>query len=142
MPTRRILVADDEKNIRLTLADLLEGMGFEVVTAINGWEAVFEARKPHPSGPFWLVLLDYQMPGMDGLEALYSIRQDAPETRVAMITAHGSVATAVDAMKFGAVDFLSKPFVPSDIRALVHQIEARDAGPASAAPAEAPPDAA
>ena len=135
-----VLLVDDQQLMRAGFRVILESEpGITVVgDAANGADAIRLARQLSPD----VICMDVQMPGMDGLEALYSIRQDAPETRVAMITAHGSVATAVDAMKFGAVDFLSKPFVPSDIRALVHQIEARDAGPASAAPAEAPPDAA
>lgn len=126
-PARRVLVADDEQNIRTTLALLLKDMGFDVETTINGWEAVFAARRPHPDGPFWLALLDYQMPGMDGLEALYSIREDSPSTHIVMITAMGTVEIAVDAMKTGADDFLAKPFTPVDIRRLVREIEARDA---------------
>ena len=130
-PARRVLVADDEQNIRSTLALLLRDMGFDVETAINGWEAVFAARKPHADGPFWLALLDYQMPDMDGLEALYGIREDSPGTHIVMITAMGTVAIAVDAMKTGADDFLPKPFTPADIRRLIREIEARDASRAT-----------
>ncbi len=117
---RRVLVVDDEENIRLTLVQLLEDLGFEVDEAINGWEAVYKARNGEP---YWLVLLDVRMPGMDGLEALYNIKKDAPSTRVALVTAHGTVNMAVDAMKYGSVDFIQKPFKLSDIRNLVSAIE-------------------
>lgn len=123
MPSRRILVVDDEKNIRLALTQVLEDLDFEVDEAINGWEAVYKARNGEP---YWLVLLDVKMPGMDGLEALYNIRKDVPATHVALLTAHASVQVAVDAMRYGAVDFLEKPFAPTDIRRLVAAIEERE----------------
>lgn len=127
MSTRRVLVADDDKNIRLTLAATLADMGFDVVTVINGWEAVYEVRKPHPDGPFWLVLMDYQMPGMDGLEALNDIHEEFPGVHLAMITANGSMETAVEAMKAGAAEYLAKPFTPADLSTLVRTLEAKDA---------------
>ena len=128
---RRVLVADDEKNIRLTLSALLEDLGFEVVTVINGWEAVYEVRKEGRAGEFWLALLDYQMPGMDGLEALEDLHEARPDLHLAMITANGSVPTAVAAMKLGAAEFIAKPFTPADIRKLVHSLEAKDTAQAA-----------
>jgi DNA-binding response OmpR family regulator len=114
MSTRSVLIVDDEKNIRLTLAESLSSIVQDIETAINGEEALEKlARKD-----FALVLLDIHMPGMDGMEVLRRLRETRPGIRVIMITAHGTVDTAVEAMKLGAVDFLQKPFTPADIRAL------------------------
>lgn len=115
---QRILVVDDEKNIRLTLGQTLEVVGYEVKTAVNGEDAL----KQLAVGAFDLILLDLRMPGMDGIDVLKQIVEQRPETRVVVVTAHGTVDTAVDAMKIGAVDFIQKPFAPQEIRSLVAQV--------------------
>jgi DNA-binding response OmpR family regulator len=115
---KKILVVDDEKNIRLTLSQALETLGMPVQTAGDGEEALQKLQ----DSDFSLVLLDLKLPGMDGLEVLRRIRESRPKTRVIMITAHGTIAYAVEAMKLGAVDFLRKPFSPSEIRRLVSQV--------------------
>lgn len=138
MPPRRVLVADDEKNIRLTLSSLLEGMGFEVETAVHGWDALIQVRKRHPDGPFWLILLDLKMPDMNGLEALHDIQRDAPGSHVVMVTAHGTVEDTVLAMRMGAEDVLAKPFTPTQVRAMIHGVEMREAEAQGTAP---PPSA-
>lgn len=101
----RILVVDDERSIRDVLAQVLGYEGFEVVTAGSGGEALsaFRAR------PFDLVLLDVKMQGIDGLETLQQLRLQDPEVRVVMISGHGTISTAVGAVKEGAFDFLEKP---------------------------------
>jgi DNA-binding response OmpR family regulator len=121
METQRILVVDDEKNIRLTLAQALESSGLLVQTAGNGEEALQKLSK----ADFNLILLDLKLPGMDGLEVLRRIRQSRPKLRVIIITAHGTIEYAVEAMKSGAVDFLRKPFSPDEIRAIVQRVLAR-----------------
>ena len=126
MPDRRVLVADDDPNIRLTLATVLEDMGFEVETAINGWEAVYAVRRPHADGPFWLVLMDFAMPGMDGLEAINDIHEEFPNVHLAMISANASATVATDAVEVGAAVYLPKPFGPAEIRALVAELERHD----------------
>ena len=121
METQRILVVDDEKNIRLTLAQTLESSGLLVQTAGDGEEALQKLTE----ADFNLVLLDLKLPGMDGLEVLRRIRQSRPKLRVMFITAHGTIAYAVEALKAGAVDFLRKPFSPDEIREIVRRVLAR-----------------
>jgi DNA-binding NtrC family response regulator len=121
-PSGRILVVDDEKNIRLTLGQTLAMVGYTVETAVNGEDALNQLQ----SRPFDLMLLDLRMPGMDGIEVLRQVMERRPETRVVVVTAHGSVDTAVEAMKLGAVDFIQKPFAPQEIRDLVRKVLDRD----------------
>jgi DNA-binding NtrC family response regulator len=123
MGKKPILVVDDEKNIRLTMSQSLEPLDLEVRTAVNGEEALQKLRE----GPFGLVFLDLKMPGMDGLDVLRQIKDTWPMTRVIIITAHGTIDSAVEAMKYGAVDF-SKPFSPAEIRELATRVRARGAG--------------
>lgn len=126
MPSRRILVADDDEHIRLTLTDLLEAEGYEVEAVSGGTQAVFAARRPHPDGPFWAALLDYKMPGMDGVEAVYTIHRDVPETRLVLISAQGTFDTAADAVTYGAAAILPKPFTPVQVRKLLRDLDADD----------------
>lgn len=119
--TQKILVVDDEKNIRTTIRYALEGEGHSVDTAINGEEALQKMEEES----YALVLLDLRMPGINGIEMLAQLRNHYPRTRVAIISAHGNVGNAVEAMKLGAVDFVQKPFSPKEIRDLVNGILAR-----------------
>jgi DNA-binding NtrC family response regulator len=122
MKTNKILIVDDEKNIRLTISQALADMDVETDTAVNGEEALSKLKDTE----FGLVLLDLRMPGMDGMEVLEKLRKDRPDIRVVIITAHGSIDSAVDAMKLGAVDFIQKPFTPNEIRHLVSKIIKRE----------------
>ncbi|MBI3392306.1 MAG: sigma-54-dependent Fis family transcriptional regulator [Nitrospirae bacterium] len=106
MPTPRVLVVDDEHLIRWSLEQHLEKNGYEVITTSNGREAVQIVQDALPEA----VLLDIQMPGMDGIEVLRAIREIDPDVPVVMITAHGGVGSAVAAMKLGAYDYVEKPF--------------------------------
>ncbi|MBG0790245.1 MAG: response regulator [Desulfovibrionaceae bacterium] len=117
-----ILVVDDEKNIRMTMSQSLEPLGLPVETAVNGEEAL---SKLH-SAAFGLVFLDLKMPGLDGMEVLRIIRRTWPKLRVIIITAHGSIDSAVEAMKLGAVDFIQKPFSPGEIRDLARRVFERE----------------
>ena len=117
-----ILIVDDEKNIRLTLSQALETLGAEIDTAANGEEALTKLK----GREFGLILLDIRMPGMDGMEVLRRVREIRPDIRVIMITAYGTIESAVEAMKLGAVDFLQKPFDPEEIRELVSRVMDRD----------------
>ena len=123
MEKQRILVVDDERNIRMTLSQSLEPLDIPVQTAVNGEEALQKLRE----GPFGLVFLDLKMPGMDGMEVLRQIKDDWPKTRVIIITAYGTIESAVEAMKLGAVDFVQKPFSPREIRELTIQVIEREA---------------
>ena len=121
MGNRTVLVVDDEKNIRLTLRESLKAIDMDVDTAVNGEEALERARQKS----YDLVLLDLKMPGMDGIEVLRRLREFSTTTAVIVLTAHGTVESAVDAMKLGAVDFLQKPFAPQEIRDVVAQVLGR-----------------
>jgi DNA-binding response OmpR family regulator len=123
MDQKQILVVDDEKNIRLTTAQSLEPLGMPVRTAVNGDDALQVLGVGH----FGLVFLDLKMPGMDGLDVLRRIKDKWPKIRVIIITAHGTIQSAVDAMKLGAVDFIQKPFSPGEIREIATQVVEREA---------------
>jgi len=114
----RILVVDDERNIRKNLAMVLEVAGFEVDTAGDGEEALTKSKEQH----YDIAFVDLQMPKMGGLELTHSLRGLSSTTAVVILTAYGSVASAVEAMKLGAVDFLEKPFDPKAIQLLVEEI--------------------
>jgi len=122
MVAKPILVVDDEKNIRFTIARSLEPSGMQVHTAVNGEEALQKLAIED----FALVFLDLRMPGMDGIEVLRRIRAGWPRTRVVILTAHGTVESAVDAMKLGATDFVQKPVSPAEIRDLVATVLSRE----------------
>ncbi len=101
----KILVVDDEKSIRNTLKDILENENFEVVLAEDGLEALDKLDL----GPFDVILCDIKMPQMDGIELLDKIKEREPDAVVVMISGHGTIDTAVEAIKKGAFDFISKP---------------------------------
>jgi len=122
MISKPILIVDDEKNIRLTLSQALETLGAEIDTAANGEEALAKLK----GREFGLILLDIRMPGMDGMEVLRLVREIRPDIRIIMITAYGTIESAVEALKLGAVDFLQKPFDPEEIRELVSRVMDRD----------------
>lgn len=103
MPT--ILIVDDEEPNRLALERIFEKEGHQVRTAADGRSALEAIR----SGDIGVVVSDLKMPGLSGLELLRAARQVAPETQFILVTAYGSVETAVEAMKEGAYDFVTKP---------------------------------
>lgn len=117
----RILVVDDDESLRRVTQVQLEQSGFETKTAADGKEALAELQK----APFQLVVTDLKMPGMSGLELLRRIRADYPEVIVVVITAYGTVESAVEAMRAGAYDYITKPVHPEELelvarRALQH----------------------
>jgi DNA-binding NtrC family response regulator len=118
MEQKRLLIVDDETNIRFMLSITLESDEFQVDTAANGAEALAKIRQQD----YALMLLDIKMPGMPGMEVLANVRKTHPELPVIMITAHGTIENAVEAMKLGAVDFIRKPFTPQEIRAVVTNV--------------------
>ena len=118
MNNANILIVDDEKNIRLTIAQSLDPLGYQVATADNGEDALLQLQAQE----YDLILLDLKMPGMNGLEVLRRAIEIHPEIKVIIISAHGTIEHAVEAMKLGAVDFLQKPFTPKELRDLVFQV--------------------
>lgn len=122
MRSNRVLIVDDEKNVRLTLSQALEALDLESDTAVNGEEALAKLKEKD----FGLMLLDLKMPGMDGMKVLRRVRDVRPDIGVIIITAHGTIDFAVEAMKLGAADFIQKPFAPKEIRNLVKRVIDRD----------------
>ncbi len=121
----RILVVDDEPGLRDMLAILFRREGFEVTLApgfTTGCDAVMHAPEP-----YGVVLTDLLMPDGSGLDLLSLVKKRAARTEVILMTAHGGIDTAIDAMKRGAYDFVSKPFAANELRALVQKaLEKRD----------------
>jgi DNA-binding NtrC family response regulator len=114
----RILIVDDELIMRESLAAWLERDGHAVQTAASGESALKKCRENR----FDILLLDIKMEGMDGLDVLRRIKESDADVAVVMITAYGSIATAIDAMKDGAHDYLLKPFDPSELGVLIEKI--------------------
>ncbi len=108
----RILIADDEKNMRWVLSQALEAEGYEVFEAADGKEALSIVTEQAPD----IVILDHKMPAPDGMEVLRRIRAKGHRFPVIMLTAHGNVQTAVEAMKAGASEYLTKPFDLDELR--------------------------
>jgi signal transduction histidine kinase len=111
----RILVADDDPDIVFGLSERLRWLGHDVVTANDG-QAALAAVESHALD---LALLDVSMPQLNGIEALKCIRKRWPNLPVVVVTAYGTIRLAVEAMKEGAVDFITKPFEPGQIDLIV-----------------------
>lgn len=127
LPDKRVLIVDDEEGVRESLR-LILGRKYEVAVAENGEAALGmlgcdENGKVTPSdGPLPdLVLLDFVMPGLDGLDILKSIRGNYPDLPVIMLTATTTVRTAVQAMKIGAIDYLNKPYDVDELLSLIDE---------------------
>ena len=110
-----VLVVDDDVDIGLLLCDRLQAMGHEVRGAADGEAALASIRNDLPS----LVFLDIEMPKLNGLEVLRLIRKDWPELPVIVMTAYGTIARAVEAMKEGASDFITKPFDMEQLKSAI-----------------------
>ncbi len=111
----KILVVDDEPAARLSLGELLSLEGYEVAMAASGEEALELLSE----GPLHLAIVDLKMPGMDGLELVQALQESTPGTIIIMLTAHGTLETAVQAMRHGAHDYLLKPANVNEIMASV-----------------------
>lgn len=114
----RLLIADDEEGVREFLAETLERDGHSVTRASDG----VEAQRLLAESAYDLLLSDLRMPGLDGLQLLAACKAAQPELEVILLTAHGSVDNAVEAMKLGAFDYLQKPIAsPAELRLLVRR---------------------
>ena len=113
----KILIADDEPSNRKILAQELTHKGFAVDTARGGREALAKIESAPPD----LVILDYMMPDLSGLDVLKELRKRGSDTPVILITAYGSVERAVEVMKAGAYDFITRPFDPDHIELVVRK---------------------
>jgi DNA-binding NtrC family response regulator len=116
-PPARLIVADDEESMRYFLDRSLKRQGFEVETVASGDEAIerYEARH------FDLAVVDLKMPGADGIEVLSHVREADPEALVILMTAYGTIRSAVEAMKKGAFDYITKPFEMDELTLLIER---------------------
>ena len=113
----KILIVDDEPSNRKILAQELTHKGFIVDTAFGGKEALAKVTSSPPD----LVILDYMMPDLSGLDVLKEIRKNGSDVPIIMITAYGSIERAVEVMKAGAYDFITRPFDPDHIELVVRK---------------------
>jgi nitrogen regulation protein NR(I) len=112
-----ILIVDDENNIRRVLAAMLKREGYEVTAAADGEQALAVLQKV----PISVVVTDLVMPRVDGMELLKRVAADLPDIPVIMITAHGSVDSAVAALKAGAFDYITKPFDQEELKKVIEK---------------------
>jgi DNA-binding response OmpR family regulator len=113
-----ILIADDQPNIRMMVRTTLETDGFTVLEAPDGRAAVERVRLDQPA----VMVLDLNMPVMDGMEVLEQLKDAADRPRILVLTAYGSISAAVRATRLGANDFLEKPMTPDDLRSAVRGV--------------------
>jgi two-component system chemotaxis response regulator CheY len=105
---KSVLIVDDSRTSRRFLSDILERAGYKIVgEAINGQEGFDQYVKLRPD----IVTMDITMPVMDGIDALKLIKRNNPDAKVVMITAAGQKEKMMEALKIGAVEFVSKPFI-------------------------------
>jgi two-component system, NtrC family, response regulator AtoC len=138
----RILLVDDEPNLRKVLGALLQQEGFEVWAEPDG-EAALARVRAAPSGTFDAVISDLRMPKLDGMGLLKALAEEDGALPVVMLTAHGTVDSAVEAVKLGAFDYLEKPFDRDQIRNVLQRAVATRvrSGASVGAPARAEPSA-
>ncbi|HUU27300.1 MAG TPA: sigma-54 dependent transcriptional regulator [archaeon] len=115
--SQKILVVDDEKTIRNILTTLLTDETYTVLAAGSGEESIAVVDSFEPD----LILMDQRMPGVDGIEALVRIKEKRPEVTVIILTAHASIELAVEAIKKGAYDYLSKPFDNEELLIIIRR---------------------
>lgn len=114
----RLLIVDDDASMRMALSESLASCGYEVETAENGAEALNKFK----NGRFAGVVTDMRMPKMSGMDVLKGVKAISPQTPVILITAYGTVNTAVEAMKEGAAEFIMKPFSLDDLEFAVKNV--------------------
>ena len=116
LPERKqVLIVDDEPNLRKILSHQLSRDGYDVLTAEDGEQGLAQLREHHID----LVITDLKMPKIDGMTLLKKALEEEPELPVVLVTAHGTIDTAVEALKSGAFDFVTKPFDKDEVRQIV-----------------------
>jgi DNA-binding NtrC family response regulator len=120
---RTVMVVDDEQNMQAVMRMILEGAGHEVLVADSGEQALAHVKNPNLD----VVLSDLNMPGMGGEEFILRFRRERPDVPVIVVTAHGTIRSAVKSIHSGAADYLTKPFEPEQLEIVVHNaIKLRD----------------
>ena len=119
---KRVLVVDDEENLRLVLRTLLRRHGYEVETAASGEEALKQLDSYGPD----FVLTDVRMPKMGGLDLLATLKAKNCQATVIVMSAYGNVDQAIEAMKAGAYDYIQKPFKPDEVVLTLRKAEERE----------------
>jgi len=122
MIPKKILIVDDEENFRHMLSVILKKEGYDIETASNGGEALQKIAL----NPFDQILCDIRMPQMDGLEFLNEARKVEVDATIIMMSAYGTVDIAIEAIKLGAYDYISKPFKPDEIILTLRKAEERE----------------
>ncbi len=122
MKVKRILVVDDEPNMRHMLSVVLRGEGYEVSEAANGKEALAQVLEE----TYDMVLCDIKMPEMDGMTFLETLGERGGGATIIMMSAYGTIDTAIEAMKAGAYDYISKPFKQDEILLTLRKAEERE----------------
>lgn len=117
MDQRKLLIVDDDVDIVRIVSTMLQGQGWQVLTAPNGEEALRVVREQRPD----LALLDIMMPRMNGIEVLREARSIAPGMRIIMITAYGDIESYLESMDLGACEYINKPFETTELLALIHR---------------------
>jgi DNA-binding NtrC family response regulator len=120
---RTVLIVDDEPSMRTALTETVRRLGYPVRGAIDGADAVDQVERLKP----WLVVTDLKMPRLNGLELVKAIKQKSPETLIILMTAYGTVETAVEAMKCGANDYILKPFSTDLLERVILNLQATTA---------------
>lgn len=117
---RTVLIVDDEPSMRTALSETVRRMGYQVRGAIDGADAIEQVERIKP----WLVVTDLKMPRINGLELVKALKQKAPNTFIILMTAYGTVETAVEAMKCGANDYILKPFSTDLLERVILNLQA------------------
>jgi two-component system response regulator FlrC len=115
MANKDILIVDDEPQMLIAMNETIRRDGYSIVTASSGMEALDRLKEAQ----YRLVITDLRMPMVTGLDLLREVKSQSPRTQVVLVTAHGTVHNAVEAMKLGAYDYLLKPFSASDLKSIV-----------------------
>ena len=118
MQMKPILIVDDEPSMRIALSESLISCGYSVDTATDGQDAIRKLGQTD----YMLVITDMRMPKLGGMDVLKNVKRNAPQTKVIVITAYGTVNTAVEAMKEGAAEFIMKPFSLEDLEGVVKSV--------------------
>ncbi len=129
-----IVIVDDDPSMRAALAESVRRLGCEAQAASDGQEALELIAQTKP----WLVLTDLKMPRLGGLDLIREIRRRSPGTRIVLMTAYGTVETAVEAMKFGASDYVLKPFSTDLLERIIANLQ--EASAESEAPSDSTPE--